>query len=131
MRPDNRLVSALVRSRAHRLLSGTVILLRYRGRRSGRVYTIPLQYAERDGELVLFAMNAVRKQWWRNVTGDAEVEVLLRGRWWRATARLALGDAEAARRYAARFRSARRLLAREQRPVFVVVTPVSPLSGST
>ena len=41
----NSLVLAVLRSPAHRLLSGMAVELRYTGRRSGRVFAPPLQYA--------------------------------------------------------------------------------------
>ncbi len=126
MRPDNFIISALVRSPLHRLLSGTVVLLRYRGRKSGQLYTIPVQYARADGDLVLFAMGAARKQWWRNLRSRPEVDVLLRGVWRRATARVVPGDEVLARRYAERSRSARRQIAREEPPVFVVLSMAEP-----
>ncbi len=122
MRPDNLIISAIVRSPLHRLMSGTVILLRFRGRKSGQTYTIPVQYARSDGELILFAMGAARKQWWRNLRAHPEVNVLLQGVWRRATARLVTGDEALARRYARRFRSARRQIARDDSPVFVVLS---------
>jgi deazaflavin-dependent oxidoreductase (nitroreductase family) len=129
VRLDNRVVSAVLRSRAHRVLSRSALLLRYRGRRSGRVYTVPVQYVERDGELLLFAMGAERKQWWRNLHG-AEVEVLLRGTWRHASARVVRGDAELARRYRERFRWAARQLERDPIPVFVVLALSEPPGGS-
>ena len=48
----NPLVRAVLRSPAHRLLSGSVLLLTYTGRRSATRYTIPVQY-HRDGVTVL------------------------------------------------------------------------------
>jgi hypothetical protein len=41
----NALVLAILRSRFHRLLSGLALELRYTGRRSGREYVLPVQYA--------------------------------------------------------------------------------------
>ncbi len=122
MRPDNLLVSTIVRSPLHRLLSGTVVLLRYHGRKTGQPYTIPVQYARTDSELVLFAMGAAKKQWWRNLRVRPEVEVLLRGVWRPATARVVIADEALARRYAERFRSARRQIEREEPPVFVMLS---------
>jgi len=121
VRLDNRVVSFVLRSRAHPLLSRYALLLRYRGRRTGHVYAIPVQYVERDSELVLFAMNAASKQWWRNLHG-AEVDVLLRGAWRHASSQVVRGDTELARSYRERFRSAARQIKREPNPVFVVLT---------
>ena len=81
VRADHRVVGAILRSPAHRLLSGRVVLLRYRGRRSGCLYTLPVQYAEHDGELIVLAADAAAKQWWRNFRRRPGADVLLRGRW--------------------------------------------------
>lgn len=122
VRADHRVVGAILRSPAHRLLSGRVVLLRYRGRRSGCLYTLPVQYAEHDGELIVLAADAAAKQWWRNFRRPAGADVLLRGRWLPVTARVLTGDPELARRYAARFPSAARALRRESAPVFVLIS---------
>src|SRR3954453_13506376 len=53
MRMDNLLIAAVLRSPAHQVLSRSTILLRYQGRKSGREYTIPVQYAVMDGQLLL------------------------------------------------------------------------------
>src|SRR5680860_1107680 len=50
---DNVLVSGVLRSPAHRLLSGPVGLIRYTGRRSGRTITTPTQYARSGDDLSL------------------------------------------------------------------------------
>jgi hypothetical protein len=44
----NPLVRVLLRSPAHRVMSRGVLLLTYTGRRSGRRYTLPVQYARAD-----------------------------------------------------------------------------------
>ncbi len=128
MRLDNRVISAIVRSRMHRLLSGTVVLLRYHGRKSGNTYTIPVQYARSDGELILFGMKAAKKQWWRNLGARSDVEVLLQGVWRPATARVVAGDETLARRYVERFRYARLQIPREEQPIFVVLSLAEPLT---
>lgn len=120
MRLDNLLISAVLRSPAHHVLSRFTILLRYRGRKSGREYTIPVQYAEHDAQLILYAMGAEDKQWWRNLR-DAEVDVLLRGRWRRAHARIVRGDADLARRYRERFRWTARQIESDRNAVFVIL----------
>src|SRR3712207_6318731 len=51
----NAVVLAVLRSRAHRLLSGSAIELRYTGRRSGRLYVLPVQYAGTGDRLVVRA----------------------------------------------------------------------------
>jgi deazaflavin-dependent oxidoreductase (nitroreductase family) len=83
-----RLVVALLRSPAHRLLSGMVIELRYTGRRSGREFALPVQYV-RDGDRLLLAVqDAPAKTWWRNFRTPQDVSVRLRGKIRHATAHI-------------------------------------------
>jgi hypothetical protein len=75
----NSLVLAILRSPAHRLLSGSAIELRYIGRRSGRHYALPVQYA-RDGSLLVVApQGPATKTWWRNFRTRQSVDVRLAG----------------------------------------------------
>jgi hypothetical protein len=76
----NLLVIGLLRSPLHRPASGSLLLITYRGRRSGRRFTIPVMYAERDGALTIFVGYPERKRWWRNLRVGSEVQVRLRGR---------------------------------------------------
>ncbi|GAA3446437.1 nitroreductase/quinone reductase family protein [Planomonospora venezuelensis] len=84
----NPVVRWLLRSTLHDLLSGSVLLLTVRGRRSGRQITVPAGYVERDGELLLISHRT--RRWWRNLHDGAPVRVLLRGREWNGTARASL-----------------------------------------
>jgi hypothetical protein len=85
-RIGNVLVIGLLRSPLHPLASGSLLLITYRGRNSGRRFTIPVMYAERAGTLTIFVGHSERKRWWRNFRGGGEVEVRLRGRCLRAQA---------------------------------------------
>jgi len=61
-------------------------MLRVRGRRSGRVIELPVQYAVTDGGVVVYPARPETKQWWRNLHGGAPVEVLRDGTWHHAGA---------------------------------------------
>lgn len=74
-------VSALLRSRWHRVSSGSLVLIRYQGRRSGETYTTPTQYADHGDGIVIFVARPQDKTWWRNFRGGHELEVLRHGRW--------------------------------------------------
>jgi hypothetical protein len=76
----NTLVLAVLRSPAHRLLSGTAIELRYTGRRSGRRYLLPVQYAREGNRLVVVPQGAETKTWWRNFLTPQPVSVRLASR---------------------------------------------------
>jgi hypothetical protein len=67
----NALVRPFVASPlGRRLVGGTLTMVTYRGRRSGRVVSIPVGY-EHDGDEVRIGVALPdQKSWWRNFTGD-------------------------------------------------------------
>jgi deazaflavin-dependent oxidoreductase (nitroreductase family) len=66
----NPVVGGVLRSPAHRLLSGSVLLLAYTGRRSGVRRQLPAMYAVLNDRFVLVAGQPDTKTWWRNFAGD-------------------------------------------------------------
>jgi deazaflavin-dependent oxidoreductase (nitroreductase family) len=84
----NMIVLAILRSPVHRLLSGLALELRYTGRRSGREYGLPVQYARAGDRLVLWPQDAENKQWWRNFGTPQPVTVHLEGEVHHGTATL-------------------------------------------
>jgi hypothetical protein len=75
----NPVVHGVLRSPAHRLLSGHLALLTVTGRRSGRTFTFPVGYHQ-DGDRVTIGVDwPERKRWWRNLSDDAPVEIWLAG----------------------------------------------------
>lgn len=121
----NVFVIALLRSRLHRLASGSLLLITYRGRRSGRRYTIPVMYAEQDGTLTIFVGHAEQKTWWRSIGEVASVEIRLRGRELAGQATV-VHDTASAERYARRFPRARSLIEDANRPTFVRIEAIEP-----
>ncbi len=75
----NRLVKPLLQSRFHGVLSGRLLLITVTGRKSGRRFTIPVQYSERGGVISIGVGRPAEKQWWRNLRGGAPVQLRLRG----------------------------------------------------
>jgi deazaflavin-dependent oxidoreductase (nitroreductase family) len=124
-RLGNLFVIGLLRSPAHRLLSGSLLLISYRGRRSGRRFTIPVMYAERDGTLTVFVGHPERKTWWRNLRNGAEVEVRLHGDRLRGEAAVA-SDAATASTYLERYPRARAAIRDAERVTFVRITDLEP-----
>jgi deazaflavin-dependent oxidoreductase (nitroreductase family) len=84
----NAVVLSVLRSRAHRLLSGSAIELRYTGRRSGRQYVLPVQYAGAGDRLVVRPQRWQHSTWWRNFRTPLPVTVRLAGRLHAGTARV-------------------------------------------
>ncbi len=69
-RAGNPFVRAVLRSPLHGLLSRTLILVTYTGRRTGRKRSVPVAYAPDRGRLVVLVAEPQRKAWWRNFEGE-------------------------------------------------------------
>jgi hypothetical protein len=77
----NPVVRILLRSPAHRVLSRSVLLLAYTGRRSGVRRELPAMYAVLGDRFVVVAGQPDTKTWWRNFAGDGRpVAVTVAGR---------------------------------------------------
>lgn len=76
----NPLVSFVLRTPLHVLLSRSLLLLTVTGHRTGRRYSIPVGYQREGDRLVVMVSEAQSKQWWRNYREPRPVDLLLRGR---------------------------------------------------
>src|SRR5437867_4183736 len=76
----NPAVAWLLRSPLHPLLGWGLMLVTVTGRRSGRIYTIPVGYQRDGAALVVLVSKPSRKQWWRNYRDRRPIGVWLRGR---------------------------------------------------
>lgn len=72
----NDIMSWVLRSPFHGLLSSSMMLITITGRRSGRAITTPVSYI-REGDTLWITSNRDRI-WWRNLQGGANVKLLLR-----------------------------------------------------
>ncbi|MDA0183104.1 hypothetical protein OJ997_22535 [Solirubrobacter phytolaccae] len=75
----NPVMDRLLRSRFHALAGRHTVLLEVRGRRSGRVFRVPVTAlpGERAGELIVRSRPG--RTWWRNLRGGAPVGVWIGG----------------------------------------------------
>ena len=87
----NTVVTGVLRSPIHRVLSGAVDVIRYTGRRSGRRYSTPTQYVQHGDDVLILAGRSDDKTWWRNFRTDRDLEVLIRGEWRPMTGRAVVG----------------------------------------
>jgi hypothetical protein len=79
-RLTNRVVAAILRSRWHRMFSGSLALLTVT-HRTGRPMTFPVMYAADGATVVVYVGNASRKTWWRSIgRGGDPVRIRLAGR---------------------------------------------------
>ncbi len=89
----NRVMRLLLHSPLHRLMSGNVMVLYFRGRRTGQHRWTPVRYL-REGEDGVICLTGRETGWWPNLLGEAPVELQLGGRRVAATAQALPDDAE-------------------------------------
>jgi deazaflavin-dependent oxidoreductase (nitroreductase family) len=75
----NPLVRLILRSPLHGLMSGTLLLITYRGRKTGREYSLPVQYVQTGQTIYIMPGLPERKTWWRNLKETSPVQLILRG----------------------------------------------------
>jgi deazaflavin-dependent oxidoreductase (nitroreductase family) len=73
----NPLVVWLLRSPLQGMMSGSTMLINYRGRKSGQHFTTPINYTE-DGDTLLI-VSSRGHAWWKNLRSRAPVAVRVRG----------------------------------------------------
>lgn len=93
-RLSNPLMRWLLRSRLHFLVSESTLLLCYIGRKSGRLYATPVNYAQ-AGDL-LRIVSFKQRLWWRNLIDSQQVVIHLRGTEYEATAEVVQMEAAVA-----------------------------------
>jgi F420H(2)-dependent quinone reductase len=102
----NPVVLVLLRSPLHPVLSRSLMILGYQGRKTGRWRSLPCVYARDGQDLYVVPGQAGRKVWWRNLRQPTRVRLHLQGRDLEGIA-TASSDAEAVaaglRRYLARY----------------------------
>ncbi|MDG1399742.1 MAG: nitroreductase/quinone reductase family protein [Candidatus Binatia bacterium] len=99
----NPVMRALLRSPLHGIASGSIGILHFKGRRTGRSLDTPLSFM-REGETI-WLLSATTTRWWMNFRGaDAlPVEMEIAGKYYPGHARLFEGDSEALRDGVRRF----------------------------
>jgi hypothetical protein len=111
----NPMMRLFLRSPLHGLVSGSLALITYQGRKSGNEYTIPVQYVQTGEKMYILPGGAEQKTWWRNLRGGAPVHLVLRGQNVKGVGQVLQGEtdkvaiAEALVPYFQRFPAAARL----------------------
>jgi deazaflavin-dependent oxidoreductase (nitroreductase family) len=72
----NQTMKFILRSPMHGVVSKSVLLISFTGRKSGKIYTTPVDYSQ-DGDQVTIFTHA---NWWKNLRGEAPVTLRMRGR---------------------------------------------------
>ena len=73
----NPFMKAILRSPLHPMMSKSVAVLSVSGKKSGKVYTFPVNY-QRDGDEV-WIMSMRSRTWWKNLRSGAKVIIRLMG----------------------------------------------------
>jgi hypothetical protein len=98
----NPIVAGLLRSPFHGVASGSLCVLAYRGRRSGKRYATPLSYVREGSRILLLSSHNTR--WWKNFVDEPRaVEVEIARETHRGRAKATVDDGEAFRDGVRRF----------------------------
>lgn len=72
------MMALLLRSPLHGLMSSSVLLLSFQGRRTGRQIMLPLRYAKSESGFVCFTTDNAK--WWRNFEEPRAVALVVGGK---------------------------------------------------
>lgn len=76
----NPVVRFILRSKMHGLMSKSLILITYKGEKSGKEYTLPATYLEDGKHIYVMPGMPEKKVWWHNIHTDTPVNLTLRGK---------------------------------------------------
>jgi hypothetical protein len=89
LRRLNPAIVRLLQSPLHALASRRLLVLRYRGKRSGKTFAIPLAYVTHEGLAYCVTRNAL---WWKSAVSAPSVTIWLRGEQQTAVAEAAASE---------------------------------------
>jgi hypothetical protein len=72
----NPVMRFLLRSPVHGLLSNSLMLITFTGRKSGKQFTTPVRYIQTGDTVRCFT--AAENQWWRNLRSAVRVSLLIK-----------------------------------------------------
>jgi F420H(2)-dependent quinone reductase len=78
-RVANPVLRRLLRTRLGRRLGRRLLVIRYRGRRTGRRREVVVQYARSGPTVWILVGQAERKAWWQNLRAPGDVDLWLQG----------------------------------------------------
>jgi deazaflavin-dependent oxidoreductase (nitroreductase family) len=81
----------VLRSPVHGMVSKTILLITFTGRKSGKTYTTPVSYSQSGDQVTIFT----HATWWKNLRGEAPVTLRIRGREVHGLAEPVAGDQKA------------------------------------
>jgi hypothetical protein len=72
----NRAMKFILRTPMHGAISKHITLITFTGCKSGKTYTTPVSYSQKDDQVFIFT----HANWWKNLCGGAPVSLCLRGK---------------------------------------------------
>lgn len=72
----NRTMKVLLSSPLHGMVSKTVLLITFTGRKSGKPYTTPVSYSQHGDQVYVFT----HATWWKNLSSGMPVTLRIQGR---------------------------------------------------
>jgi hypothetical protein len=73
----NPMMRMLLQSPLHWLVSSSLMLITFKGRRSGRTFVTPVRYVKSNGTIRCFSSSET--QWWRNLRNGVDVVLRVKG----------------------------------------------------
>ena len=74
----NPFVALLARSPLHFIISRQVLVIQFKGKRSGKSYLVPVSYHEHDSSYTCVTLRS--NIWWRNLKGLSHTKIWLQGK---------------------------------------------------
>lgn len=74
----NPLVKWVLRSPLHPFISKSILLISFNGRKSGKPYSTPINYAIDGNTITLITKRS--RAWWKNLQGGVPVKVIVQGK---------------------------------------------------
>lgn len=87
----NRGMKFILRSPLHGVVSKSILLITFTGRKSGKTYTTPVSYSQYGDQVYIFT----HAGWWKNVNNGAPVRLRIRGRELQGVGETVAGDKQA------------------------------------
>ncbi|HEX6302833.1 MAG TPA: nitroreductase/quinone reductase family protein [Anaerolineales bacterium] len=72
----NSAMKFVLRSPVHTVVSKSILLITFTGRKSGKTYTTPVSYSRYDDQVTIFT----HANWWKNLRNGAPVTLRIQGR---------------------------------------------------
>jgi deazaflavin-dependent oxidoreductase (nitroreductase family) len=71
----NAFMKVVLRSPIHGMVSKTVLLITFTGRKSGKMFTTPVSYSKQGDQVTIFT----HSQWWKNLRRNRPVTLRIKG----------------------------------------------------